>query len=130
MRSICNFQAWHFRFKLPIFCGPLISHKLPFVGAKLTPNESIFYLLLLAGSTAALQIARMFVKKLVATADEILAIDHRKPVIYFRSFENELSKSKVGFRKNGWWHNLDCLFDFPTQACRIGRLYHNGYALV
>ncbi len=83
------------------FCGPLISHRLPFVGAKLTPNESIVYLLLLAGSTAALQIARTFVKRLVATADEILAIDHRKPVIYFRSFENELSKSKVGFRQNG-----------------------------
>ncbi len=35
----------------------------------------------------------MFVKKIVATADEILALDHRKPVIYFRSFEKELAKS-------------------------------------
>lgn len=82
------------------FCGPLISHNLPFIGAKLTPNESIVYLLLLAGSAAMLQIARIFVKQLVATADEILAIDHRKPIIYFRSFERELSESKVGFGQN------------------------------
>lgn len=81
-------------------CGPLISHKLPFVGAKLTPDESIVYLLLLAGSETVLRIGSAFVKKLVATADEILAIDHRKPVIYFRSFEKELVKS--GFSQNGF----------------------------
>jgi len=82
------------------FCGPLISRGLPFFGAKLTPRESIVYLLLLASSIAAIHLARMFVKKLVATADEILAIDHRKPVIYFRSFEKELAKS--GFQQNGF----------------------------
>ena len=82
------------------FCGPLISHRLPFVGSKLTPNESIIYLSLLAASVTALQIARIFVKELVATADEILAADHRKPVIYFRSFEKELAKS--GFRQNSF----------------------------
>lgn len=32
------------------FCGPLISHRLPFVGDQLTPHESIVYLLLLAVS--------------------------------------------------------------------------------
>ena len=82
------------------FCGPLISHRLPFVGSKLTPDESIAYLLLLAVSVSALQIARIFVKELVATADEILAVDHRKPVIYFRSFEKELAKS--GFQQHGF----------------------------
>lgn len=82
------------------FCGPLISQSLPFIGDKLTPHESIVYLLLLAGSTTALHVAKVFTKGLVATADEILAVDHRKPVIYFRSFEKELAKS--GFRQHGF----------------------------
>jgi hypothetical protein len=38
---------------------------------------------------------KLLIKNLIATADQVLDIDNRKPVLYFRSFEKELSASST-----------------------------------
>jgi hypothetical protein len=83
---------------------PLIFHNLSIFGRKLSPLEYAVWGSILLISSTLLKVLPAFVRNVVPTADEILASDSRRPVLYFRSFEKELSKTAM---RDIFSHSLD-----------------------
>ncbi|HEV2840566.1 MAG TPA: hypothetical protein VGW39_04505 [Chthoniobacterales bacterium] len=75
------------------FTIPLISSSLPLFGRRLQPQEYAVWGGLLFMSSTLHQILPLFARNILPTSNEVLANDPRRPVIYFRSFEKELSKT-------------------------------------
>jgi hypothetical protein len=75
------------------FSVPLIWSNFPIFGSKLRPTEYMAWAGLLFVDTTLMRALPLFAQNLLPTADELLANDCRKPVVYFRSFEKELSKT-------------------------------------
>jgi hypothetical protein len=97
------------------FSLPLVPFHIPVFGRKMDLHEYIVWAAILFSAGTAGRVLPMFARAVLPTAEDVLALDHRNPVLYFRSFERELSKTSfVEFARFSWqnMHNWKGAYAF------------------
>lgn len=78
------------------FVVPLAWRGAPLMGSPLgIPAASVWYMLLVTSATL-IHLLPLATHSVRETADELLARDHRRPVLYLRSFEKEIKTTGAG----------------------------------
>jgi hypothetical protein len=91
------------RFALP----PLAGDRIGAFGRKPDVNETALWFGIATLAGIAIRTLPLFIVHAVPTADEVLTADHRRPVLYFRSFEREVEKVHLFWSANSanLWRN-------------------------
>lgn len=91
--KLLRLTSWLEHISYARFIVPLCTSRLGWFSVKPNPIETVLWFGILSFSTVASRVLPMLSGRLVEGAEEVLARDPRKPVLYFRSFEKEAEKA-------------------------------------